>query len=121
MSDYQEIMEQHDNKGNRALQIIVQDEMSKMDENFDKITSVNPVIKALHNYMETEGLNHLMHKGGQINPKWLAERLGFTVQQIKEAMSIYGLYLKQVFINAEKRFPGQTPWKKFENVQPGRG
>ena len=120
MTEFDEIMEQHEQKGKKALQMIVQDEMSKMDETFENLSSQDPVIKAVHHYMENKGLALLM-QGGKINNDQLAVKLGFPVELVRKAMLTYSLHLRQVFRKAENRFHGKAPWKKYEKSQPGRG
>ena len=116
MPNFDDIMEQHGKKGTRELQAIVQEEMSKMDEALDSMASKDPALKAMQQYMESEGLAFLK-QGGKINPDWLAARLGYSVEQVKKAMEVYSQHLKKVFKNAEKRFSGQVPWEKLENLQ----
>lgn len=116
MSEFDEIMEQHNKKGTRKLQSIVQDEMSKMDERLDRIASEVPAFKAVQDYMEKEGLAFLM-QGGKFNTDWLAEKIGHPVAQVKEAMKVYSQHLNTVFENAKTRYPGRVPWESFERVR----
>lgn len=118
MPDYNEIMEQHEQRDKHALQMIVQDEMSKMDETFENLTRDDPVLKAIWKYMESEGLALLM-QGGKVNNEILAARLGYSVDFIRKAMQTYSVYLQQVFKNAEGRYSGPVPWENFPDQRKG--